>query len=169
MLIGIITVIVIAAINVVIYAIYANRKAERQKYYDAAYKVIKEGCLNNAIRNQSERLQNRQKQMLYLKWKDGEKQGYVFDLENPIWIGRDPENNDICIREGAVSSRHCVVYLYNGDVYLKDLNSRNGTWIKKGLTKQQVQGINRLFSGDKIIIGDLIIEVTIFMFDMAYV
>lgn len=169
MLIGIIIVIVIAVINVVIYVIQANKKAERQKYYDAAYKVIKEGCLNNAIRNHSETLQNRQKQMIYLKWKDGEKQGYVFDSEKPIWIGRNPEDNDICIREGAVSSRHCVLYLYQGNIFLKDLNSRNGTWIKQGMTKQQVQGVNQVFSGDKIIVGDLTIKVTIFIFDMAYV
>lgn len=169
MLIGVIIVIVIAVINVVIYVIQVNKKAERQKYYDAAYKVIKESCLNNAIRNHSEKLQNRQKQMVYLKWKDGEKQGYVFDPETPIWIGRNPENNDISIREGAVSSRHCVLYLHQGNIFLKDLNSRNGTWMKQGMTKQQVQGVKQVFSGDKIIVGDLMIEVTIFMFDMAYV
>lgn len=169
MLIGIIIVIGVAVVNVAIYVIHANKKAEKQKYYDAAYKVVKESCLNNAIRNHSEKLQNRQRQMLYLRWKDGEKQGYVFDPEKPIWIGRNPEGNDICIREGAVSARHCVLYLYQGNVFLKDLNSRNGTWIKQGLTKHQVQGAAPVFSGDKIIIGDLEIKVTIFMFDMAYI
>ena len=88
MLAGIIVVIGIAVIGVVIYVLHANAKAERQKYYDAAYKVIKEECLNNAIRNQNEKIRNGQKLMLYLKWKDSEKQGYVFDPEKPVRIGR---------------------------------------------------------------------------------
>lgn len=169
MLIGIIAVIGIAIIGVIVYVAHANQKAEKQKYYDAAYKVIKEDCLNNAIRNRNEKIQSGQKLMLYLKWKDSEKQGYVFDPERQIRIGRSPESNDICIREETVSSQHCVLYLYQGEVFLQDLNSRNGTWLKQGLTKQQVQGARAVFSGDKIIVGDLAIKVTIFTFDMAYV
>lgn len=169
MLIEIIVVIGLAVVGVIIYVLHANKKAERQKYYDAAYKVIKEECLNNAIRNQNEKIQSGQKLMLYLKWKDNEKQGYVFDPERQVRIGRIPEKNDICIREETVSSQHCVLYLYQGDVFLQDLNSRNGTWLKQGLTKQQVQGVEPVFSGDKIIVGDLVIKVTIFTFNMAYV
>lgn len=169
MLIGVIVFIGIAAVGVSAYAMYANEKAERQKYYDAAYKIIKENCLNNAIRNQSEKIQQGQKQMLYLKWKDPEKQGYVFDPEKPVRIGRSPEKNEICIREETVSSRHCVLYLYQGGLFLQDLNSSNGTWIKRGLSKRRIQGIEPVFSGDKIIVGSLSVKVTIFMFDMAYI
>lgn len=169
MLIGIIVIIGIAVISVVAYVLHANRKAEKQKYYDAAYKVIKEECLNNAIRNRNEKIQSGQKLMLYLKWKDSEKQGYVFDPERTIRIGRVPEKNDICIREDTVSSQHCVLYLYQGGIFLKDLNSRNGTWIKQGIRKRQMQGTEPVFSGDSIIVGNLAIKVTIFTFDMAYV
>lgn len=168
MLIGIIIVIFIAVTNVIIYVIHANKKAEKQKYYDAAYKIIKESCLNNAIRNQSEKQQNQQKYMLYLKWKDHEKQGYVFDPEKPVWIGRNPEVNDICIRENAVSSQHCVLFLHDERIFVKDLNSRNGTWIKRGLSMQQITGTTTVFSGDRILVGNLKIEVTVFVFDMAY-
>ena len=84
MLIGIIVVICIAAACVAAYVIRAVKKTEHQKCYDAAYKVVKEECLNNAIRSHSERQKNRRKQMLYLKWKDGEKQGFVFDPEQPV-------------------------------------------------------------------------------------
>lgn len=169
MLIGIIVMIGFAAIGIVIFVLHTGKKAEKQKYYDAAYKVIKEDCLNNAIRNQNERIQNGQKIMLYLKWKDSEKRGYVFDPLKPIRIGRSPENSDICIREETVSSQHCMLYLYQGEVYLKDLNSRNGTWLKQGLRKQLVQGVWPVFSGDKIMVGNLAIQVIIFTFDMAYV
>lgn len=159
----------IAVISVAAYIIHVNKKAERQKYYDAAYKVIKEDCLNNAIRNQNRKIQNGQKLMLYLKWKDSEKQGYVFDPEKPIWIGREPGSNDICIREEIVSSQHCMLFLYQGEVFLRDMNSRNGTWIRRGLRRRQVQEAEPVFSGDKIIVGSLAIRVIIFTFDMAYV
>lgn len=107
--------------------------------------------------------------MLYLKWKDSEKQGYVFDPAKPIRIGRSPEKNDICIRKETVSLQHCVLYLYQTGVFLEDLHSRNGTWLKQGLVKRQVRGAEPVFSGDKIIVGDLVIKVIIFTFDMAYV
>lgn len=169
MLIGIIVMIGIAAFGVGTYVLYANRKAERQKYYDAAYKVIKEECLNNAIRNHNMKIQSGQKLMIYLKWKDSEKQGYVFDPARPIRIGRNPEKSDICIREETVSSQHCILYMYQGEIFLKDLNSRNGTWLKQGLTKHLVHEAQPVFSGDKIIVGGLVIKVTIFPFDMVYV
>lgn len=168
MLTGIIVCIGIAVCGVILYVIYFNKKAETQKYYDAAYKVMKESCLNHAIRSQTGRRQQGQKLMLYLKWTDGEKRGYVFDPERTVRIGRDFENNDICIREETVSSRHCVLFLYQGALYLRDMNSRNGTWLKRGLGKRQVQGTAPVFSGDKILVGDLAIKVTVFTFDMAY-
>lgn len=169
MLIGIIVVIGIAVVSVIAYVLHANRKAERQKYYDAAYKVIKEECLDNAIRNENAKIESGQRLMIYLKWKDSEKQGYVFDPAKPIRIGRSPEKNEICIREETVSSRHCMLYLYQGQLFLQDINSRNGTWLKQGLRKQLVQGAEPVFSGDKIIVGNLAIKVTVFIFDMAYV
>ena len=168
MLIGIIVVICIAAACVAAYVIRAVKKTEHQKCYDAAYKVVKEECLYNAIRSHSEWQKNRRKQMLYLKWKDGEKQGFVFDPEQPVRIGRDLQNNEICIREGEVSSRHCVLYLYQGNIFLKDLNSSNGTWIRQGLSRRRVQGVRPVYSGDKIIVGNMTIQVTIFIFDMGY-
>lgn len=168
MLIGVIVVICIAAAGVAAYVIHTVKKTEYQKCYDAAYKVVKEDCLNNAIRSSGEKQKSRQKQMLYLKWQDGEKQGFVFDPERPVRIGRDPQNNDICIREGEVSSRHCVLYLYQGNIFLKDLNSSNGTWIRQGLSRRRVQGVCPVYSGDRIIIGDITIQAAIFIFDMGY-
>lgn len=169
MLIGIIIVICVAVISVISYVVHANQKAEKQKYYDAAYKVIKENCLNNAIRSHSKQIQGGQKVMLYLKWKDSEKRGYVFDPEKKIRIGRSPEINDICIREETVSGTHCVLYLYQGEVVLQDLNSRNGTCILRGFGRHLVQGAEFVYSGDRIMVGDLKMKVTIFTFDMAYV
>ena len=81
MIIGITVMIIAAVCGAVIFITRAARQAERQKYYDAAYRILKEECLDNAIRNQDKRMQNARKVMLYLKWKDTEKHGYVFDPE----------------------------------------------------------------------------------------
>ena len=168
MLIGVIAAISLAAVGVAVYVVHSGKKAEKQKYYDAAYKVLKEECLDLAIRNQNERMRAEQKLMLYLKWKDSEKQGYVFDPEKPVRIGRSPEQNDICIREGTVSSQHCVLFLYQGGLYLQDLNSRNGTLLKQGFSRHLVNGTEQVFSGDRIIVGSMTFQVTLFLFDMAY-
>ena len=169
MIIGITVMIIAAVCGAVIFITRAARQAERQKYYDAAYRILKEECLDNAIRNQDKRMQNARKVMLYLKWKDMEKHGYVFDPEKPVWIGRDPQTSNICIREGTVSSRHCVLYLYQGTVYLEDLHSRNGTQIRQGIRTRHVQEPCPVISGDRIIVGSLVIRVILFEFDTAYI
>lgn len=168
MLVGIILVICVAIIGTIIFAVRASEKAEKQKYYDAAYKILKEECLNQAICNNGQVAEAGEKLMIYLKWKDYEQQGYVFDPDKPVRIGRDPEQNDICIRDNTVSFNHCMLFSYEGGLYLKDLNSSNGTWLKRGLFSQLVTGVVLVLSGDKITVGGLTMRVTVFEFDMSY-
>lgn len=168
MFIGMIIFIAAAFCAGTICVLRAVRQMERQKCYDAAYRILKEECLDRAIRSSGCKVQGGQKIMLYLKWKDSEKQGYVFDLENPVFIGRDLEANQICVREETVSARHCVFYLYQGTVYLGDLHSRNGTWLRRGFRKQQVSGACPVVSGDRLLIGGISVTAAIFAFDMTY-
>lgn len=165
----IIFIIVIAVVSVVFYAITSSRKAEMQRYYEAAYRMIKEVCLVNALKNQMQKEYAGQKVMVYLKWKDGEKQGYVFDPQQGVRIGRTPNVNEICIKQQNVSGQHCILYVSEGILAIRDLGSTNGTWIKRGFGKHMVNEAEYLFSGDKILIGNLKITVTIFTFDMAYI
>lgn len=167
-LIGIIVVIIISVCGAAFYIFRAVRQTEKEKYYDAAYRILKEKSLDDSIRIQSSRMQKGRKLMLYLKWKDTEKHGYVFDPEQPVWIGRDPETSSICIREGEISSKHCVLYFYQGAVYLEDLHSRNGTWLRQGNRTRRVEGPCPVYSGDRIMAGSLIIRVILFEVDAAY-
>lgn len=160
---------VIAVCCAAVYILINCRKAEMQKYYEAAYKMIKEVCLANALKNQAPRESVGQKIMVYLKWKDKKKQGYVFDPQQGIRIGRTPGMNEICIREQMVSGQHCVLYISENRLAVQDLNSANGTWICRGLKKHPVRGAEYLFTGDKLMVGGLKITVTIFTFDMAYI
>lgn len=168
MFIGVAAGIAAAVCTVIVYIVWSSRRAEQQKYYDAAYKMIKENCLNQAIRSKYVQQYDGQKVMVYLKWKDRQKQGFVFDPEGGVRIGRTPEENEICIKESTVSAQHCVLYLTEGRVAVQDFQSANGTWIKRGLRKYPVRGAELVFSGDKILVGSLKIKVTIFTFDMAY-
>lgn len=142
-------------------------RKETLKYYQAAYKIIKEDLLDQAITNQQQRRCGGQKVMLCLEWKNGAKEGYVFDPERGVRIGRQAKDNEICIREISVSSRHCRIFLMEGQPVILDLNSSNGTWIRRGLRKRPVTGACPILTGDILIIGNVRMKVTLFYFDMA--
>jgi pSer/pThr/pTyr-binding forkhead associated (FHA) protein len=48
--------------------------------------------------------------------------------ERPITIGRNPDSDVVLIDE-KVSRIHCGIRLWDGEYYLKDLKSRNGTFV----------------------------------------
>lgn len=168
MWIELICVLLVVIIIAVSYIVKSNKKAEMNRYYETAHKMIKEICLDGAIKNQKQRWNNGMKLMVYLKWKTSSKEGYVFDPERIIRIGRSPAENEICIREPAVSAKHCRIYLYQDKIIVQDLGSANGTWIKRGLKKYRVNGARILLTGDRLIVGNEKIIVTIFYFDLAF-
>ena len=49
-------------------------------------------------------------------------------ISKPILIGRG-DDLDIQLRDRTVSKKHCMIYYENGNVYIKDLNSSNHTFI----------------------------------------
>jgi len=77
--------------------------------------------------------------------------------DKPITIGRGPEN-DVVLHDEKVSRLHCGLRLWDGEYYLKDLKSHNGTWFDE----EQVDVV-RLRPGDRFRVGD-----TVLMFDTGY-
>ncbi len=153
--------------GVILYVLKSADEAKKYKYYDAAYKMIKENCLNEALKNKPLREMGGRRIMVYLEWKDQEAYGFVFDPAYGIRIGRDPNKNEICIRQNIISSSHCKLYLANGGLAIQDYGSINGTFVRHGLWKHRVNGSEYLYSGDRILVGNLKIKVTIFTFDMS--
>jgi serine/threonine protein kinase len=47
----------------------------------------------------------------------------------PIIIGRSPKRSALVLSDDTISATHCQIYALDGVVCVKDLNSRNGTWI----------------------------------------
>lgn len=71
-------------------------------------------------------------------------------------IGRQA-TSDLSIPLSSVSREHCEVFAQDGDVFLKDLDSRNGTF----RNEERVEGTVKLEPGDRIAIGPIIFTVQI--------
>lgn len=88
------------------------------------------------------------------------KRKFMIELKDAIQIGRAKENT-IIIKEQGVLPVHCEIFRHLNDVYVKDF-SGNRTLLNR--KKQQVyvgdKGI-KLKTGDKIVIENTILEVTI--------
>jgi pSer/pThr/pTyr-binding forkhead associated (FHA) protein len=73
-----------------------------------------------------------------------------FELgERPITIGRSPEA-DVVVLDEKASRIHCGVRLWDGEFYIKDLKSRNGTYVND----QRVE-VAKLKPGDMIRVGSV--------------
>lgn len=73
------------------------------------------------------------------------------ELDRPrIVIGRHP-SCEIVLGYSAVSGRHAQIALVDGEYYVEDLNSRNGTY----LNGQRLQGPRRLRNHDRLDICDI--------------
>lgn len=67
--------------------------------------------------------------------------------DQPITIGRSADA-DIVLLDERVSRIHCGIRLWDGDFYIKDLKSRNGTWVNN-----QKIDVAKLKAGDVIRVG----------------
>lgn len=70
--------------------------------------------------------------------------------EQPITIGRSPDA-DIVLLDEKASRIHCGIRLWDGDFYVKDLKSKNGTWVNN----ERVE-VAKLKSGDTIRVGSTV-------------
>ena len=71
-------------------------------------------------------------------------------------IGRDPQCN-LRPASAMISKRHCAVLVKNGQVYIRDFDSTNGTFVND----QQIKGELALKDGDVLKVGPLSFQVVI--------
>lgn len=71
-------------------------------------------------------------------------------------IGRDPECN-LRPASAMISKRHCAFLVKNGDVFLRDFDSTNGTFVND----EQIKGEVSLKDGDNIKVGPLSFKIVI--------
>jgi len=48
---------------------------------------------------------------------------------NRIFAGRDPAASQLAFLDEKLSRRHAEVWLSNGQLWIRDLGSANGTWV----------------------------------------
>jgi pSer/pThr/pTyr-binding forkhead associated (FHA) protein len=74
-----------------------------------------------------------------------------FELgERPVTIGRSPEA-DVVVLDEKASRIHCGIRLWDGEFYIKDLKSRNGTYVND----QRVE-VATLKPGDIVRVGSVL-------------
>ena len=90
------------------------------------------------------------KDQAYLLVISGTLAGKLIALTEPIVIGRGADADVRIVKEGMLMSRkHCRLFLEDGEAYVEDLQSSNGTFVNgKRIARQRLQ------DGDKIHLGD---------------
>lgn len=76
------------------------------------------------------------------------REGYIEVTEKPLVIGRG-EKCDLILDDEKSSSKHCSVFIDHKRTYVKDHNSKNGTYINNS----RIQEPTRVFLKDKVLIG----------------
>ncbi len=90
--------------------------------------------------------------MAVLRALQGTSPGQLFPLEvEQAILGRHPEC-DIVLESGAVSRHHARILAMDGEFFVEDMNSRNGTYVNG----RAVEGRQRLDEGDQLSVCDLV-------------
>lgn len=74
--------------------------------------------------------------------------------KTPYLLGRSKRNVDFTISSGSVSRKHCMIEYIDGDFYLSDLGSSNGTRVN-GIKLMEDEK-KKLVAEDKIKLGDVV-------------
>jgi phosphoserine phosphatase RsbU/P len=89
--------------------------------------------------------------MAVLELLTGERAGQRFNLGSEQTIlGRHPDCT-VVLDQGAVSRQHAAISLVNGDYYVEDLHSRNGTSVNNA----PIHEVRKLVTGDRLKICDI--------------
>ena len=78
-----------------------------------------------------------------------------FDLDQEVTLGRSPSCDISFVDDTYASSIHARVYPRNGEVFVEDLGSRNGTFVNE----EPLDGPTPLERGDRLRVGSTVLEV----------
>ena len=84
-----------------------------------------------------------------------QRRGRIFELGQEVTLGRSPGCAVYLEDDTFTSSVHARVYRRNGELWLEDLRSTNGTF----LNDSKVSEPTRIQRGDRIKVGSTILEV----------
>ena len=137
------------------------------KAQNAAKILLRGEALDSEIEGKTPYSRSKIRQMLMIRTFNPSRR-YVFNPEKNINIGRDTGWNQIIIQDMHVSEKHCKIYKKRNQIILEDMNSANGTFVRRRLKKIRVEKPMELKKADKIYVGDAIIQVYPFYVDTAF-
>lgn len=91
--------------------------------------------------------------IISFKKENGIREERKLEQGSPLTIGRSQEA-DISVADERVSRLHCGIRYMEGDYIVKDLGSRNGTY----LNEEQVD-VGKLRPGDRIRVGSTVLKI----------
>jgi len=87
---------------------------------------------------------------------NGDSKQYVVS-DFPCILGRSPQEATIVLDDSGVSRKHAVIDLDNNQIFITDINSRNGVFLNKSRIKPETA--QEIASGDTIKIGRVEIRI----------
>lgn len=166
-LVGIFAVVLLFVAVLVLYIRKSYRRKNRNKRQRAAERLVNEELLEEKISLRPGKNGSLKRKMIQLSWKENGVHNYVLDPENGIRIGRSPQGNDVIVDYAKVSASHCIIFLYQNKLYVKDLRSSNGTrLIRQGHT-YVLNDTADLKRGDILDLGGVRFKIRPFWFDAS--
>jgi Ca-activated chloride channel family protein len=134
------------------YTDYERKSTSTKSFYSSTrpLDMMATVALHGRLKQSREALERKGDTPVKIVWRNGS-----LDLKDKVEIGRG-DDNDIVIADPAVSTYHCAIVEQDGDFFLHDLNSTNGTFANGG----RVSGHFRLSIGDVVTVGS-----QLFMFE----
>lgn len=151
-IIAVAAVLLIAAVIAVVLAVARKNKSENDENSGRA-EARPTGAASHIrsgryAANHGGKAVNARQIALQIKTGGSSEQNIKTRIANSFVFGRS-ENCDICIDDPRMSGEHFVIENDDGELYVTDLQSRNGT-VLNGV---RVSGRRRLKNGDKIVAG----------------
>jgi hypothetical protein len=123
--------------------------------YIILYRIIRTMYLDlKAVRNKEEEEQNFALELLDCPDTVELNRGSVYPVRDIINIGRKDDNH-LVLNDPFISSYHASLFVQDGRLVLKDLNSTNGTFKNGRKVKDQVE----LSDGDEFKVGRILFKV----------
>lgn len=135
--------VVLALGSFIVFLLISGAQAENRKIYHAAETIVREELLAWSIRNpytmkQGEQAPASKRLMIGLKAiSERQKQQSVFDLKQPIYIGRG-NNCQVILYDVRISEKHACIFYEKGKVWIRNLTNSSIIRLKRGSFSRRV-------------------------------
>ena len=148
-------------VELILFIVHRKRKKSREtQTLQSLYKLMELRVLNRTLQNRisSEWAAAEEYRQLFIRIELLDTKPWMaclFAMDECVTIGRSRENK-ICIRDDSLSRMHCKILMQNNTLYLQDMDTTNGTKIKRGWFRKvtlQPGNVVELHKGDIIYAG----------------